>query len=301
METNTERGEGANMNNNYAVYGAINAVQAELVKEGISKDRRNVQQNFQFRSIDDCFNALSPLLAKHKLCVLPNILSRECVERQTRSGTSMFYVVLDVKFDFVSAEDGSKHEVKVFGEASDMGDKATAKAASMAYKTAVLQAFAIPTEGDNDPDATTSESVITIQPPTPIVPTTIKTDTEIHERLRKVLAAYCGDDENAKKELLVKITAYTKDGAFHAGEDSVDKLNDHLAAYAIRKFEEMNTPKKEPVTKQQLLDWLAADTSECLKPKHYVIENLEQITSQADKKEIMSALVKRRRELSAKK
>ncbi len=283
------------------VYKAINAVQADLVKEGIGKDHMNQQQGFKFRSIDDCFNALSPLLAKHQLCVLPHILKRECAERQTRNGTAMFYVVLEVKFDFVSAEDGSKHEVKVFGEASDMGDKGTAKAASMAYKTAVLQAFAIPTEGDNDPDATTVEPVIAATIPAPTVPTTIKTDTEVHERLRKILAAYCGDDENAKKELLVKITSYTKEGAFHAGEDSVDKINDHLAAYAIRKFEEMNAPKKEPVTKQQLLDWLAADDGECLKPKHYVIENLEQITSQADKKEIMSALVNRRRELSRKK
>ena len=39
----------------------------------------------------------------------------------------------------------------------DGGDKATNKAMSAAYKYALLQTFAIPTEGDNDADATTHE------------------------------------------------------------------------------------------------------------------------------------------------
>jgi hypothetical protein len=37
----------------------------------------------------------------------------------------------------------------------DSGDKATNKAMSAAFKYACLQAFCIPTEGDNDADATT--------------------------------------------------------------------------------------------------------------------------------------------------
>lgn len=37
----------------------------------------------------------------------------------------------------------------------DSGDKATNKAMSAAYKYAAFQAFCIPTEGDNDADATT--------------------------------------------------------------------------------------------------------------------------------------------------
>lgn len=39
----------------------------------------------------------------------------------------------------------------------DSGDKATNKAMSAAYKYACMQAFSIPTEGDNDPDATIHE------------------------------------------------------------------------------------------------------------------------------------------------
>lgn len=135
------------------VYKAINAIQSELAKEGITKSRRNQQQGYNFRGIDDVFNALSPLLAKHGLCIMPRILSRECVERQTAKGGVIFYVTVEAEFDFISAEDGSKHTVRNYGEAMDSADKATNKAMSAAYKYAALQTFAIPTEADNDPDA----------------------------------------------------------------------------------------------------------------------------------------------------
>lgn len=139
------------------VYQAINAVQAALAKEGIAKSRNNAQQGYKFRGIDDVFNALSPLLAEHKLCILPRVLSRECKERTNRSGNPLFYTVVDVEFDFVSAEDGTKHTIRTFGEAMDSADKSTNKAMSAAYKYAAMQAFAIPTEGDNDADATTHD------------------------------------------------------------------------------------------------------------------------------------------------
>lgn len=141
------------------VYKAIAAIQGELAKTGISKDRKNEQQGYRFRGIDEVYNALSPLLAKHGLCILPRMLAREVVERRNSKGNALFYVTLEAEFDFVAASDGSKHTVRTFGEAMDSGDKATNKAMSAAYKYAAFQAFAIPTEGDNDADATTHEVV----------------------------------------------------------------------------------------------------------------------------------------------
>lgn len=139
------------------VYKAINVVQAELAREGISKVQRNQQQGYNFRGIDDVYNAVSPLLAKAGLVILPRVLGRDCVERTNAKGTALFYVTVEVEFDFVASSDGSRHTVKTFGEAMDSGDKATNKAMSAAYKYALMQAFAIPTEGDNDADATTHE------------------------------------------------------------------------------------------------------------------------------------------------
>jgi hypothetical protein len=139
------------------VYQAINKVQDALSKIGIAKDSKNQVQNFNFRGIDAVYNAMSPLLAQHGLCILPRMISRICEERVNAKGTALFYVTVEAEFDLVSAEDGSKHTIKTFGEAMDSGDKATNKAMSAAYKYACFQAFAIPTEGDNDADAHTHE------------------------------------------------------------------------------------------------------------------------------------------------
>jgi hypothetical protein len=140
-----------------SVYKAINAVQHDLCKEGITKDSTNSFDNYKFRGIDAVYNALSPLLAKHGLCILPRMLSREVTQHPSQKGGNLFYVVVDAEFDFVYAEDGSKHTVKTFGEAMDRGDKATNKAMSAAYKYAAFQTFAIPTEGDNDADSTSHD------------------------------------------------------------------------------------------------------------------------------------------------
>lgn len=140
-----------------SVYKVINAVQADLARSGIGKDSTNTFDNYKFRGIDAVYNALSPLLAKHGLCILPRMLARTVEERTSAKGGALFYVTVEAEFDFVCAEDGSKHTIKTFGEAMDRGDKATNKAMSAAYKYAAFQAFAIPTEGDNDADATTHE------------------------------------------------------------------------------------------------------------------------------------------------
>lgn len=146
------------------VYQAISSVMARLAKEGIGKDRKNEQQGYKFRGIDDVYNALAPLLAESGLCILPKVKSREVIERQTRNGGALFYVTVDVDFHFVSVKDGSTHVVCMSGEAMDSGDKATNKAMSAAYKYACLQAFCIPTEGDNDADSKTHEVVPQEQP-----------------------------------------------------------------------------------------------------------------------------------------
>jgi hypothetical protein len=141
------------------VYKAISAVQADLCKEGITKDRKNEQQGYKFRGIDDVYNALSPLLAKHGLCVLPWILSRTVTERETQKGGVIFNVVVEAEFDLVCSEDGSKHTVRTYGEAMDTADKATNKAMSAAYKYFALMTWAVPTEGDNDADAHTPPEI----------------------------------------------------------------------------------------------------------------------------------------------
>jgi hypothetical protein len=139
------------------VYAAIAKVMSDVGKAGITKDKKNEQQGYKFRGIDDVYNALSGFLSAAGLCILPRVLKREVTERTTKNGGVLFYVVLDVEFDLVCAEDGSRHTVSVVGEAMDSGDKATNKAMSAAYKYACMEVFCIPTEGDNDADAKTHD------------------------------------------------------------------------------------------------------------------------------------------------
>ena len=140
------------------VYQCINKVQAALSRTGISKDRTCQQgASFKFRGIDDVYNTMSPLLAANGLCILPRIINRLCDERQSSAGKALFNVIVEAEFDMVSAEDGTRHTIRTFGEAMDSGDKATNKAMSIAYKNAIFMAFSVPTEGDNDPDATAHE------------------------------------------------------------------------------------------------------------------------------------------------
>lgn len=140
-----------------AVYEAIRAVMAGIGQAGIAKARKNQQQGYSFRGIDDVYNELNGLLAESGLIMAPRILSRDVVERQTMKGSPLFYVTLEAEFDLIAAADGSKHTVRVYGEAMDSADKATNKAMSAAYKYAAMMLFCIPTQGDNDADAVTHD------------------------------------------------------------------------------------------------------------------------------------------------
>ena len=139
------------------VYEAISKVMLSISKEGISKSRVNEGQGYTFRGIDDVYNAMAPILAEHKLCVLPKVTDRQVTERINKHGTALFYVTVHMDFTLVSGEDGSSHVISTIGEAMDSGDKATNKAMSAAYKYALMQAFCIPTEGDNDSENQTHE------------------------------------------------------------------------------------------------------------------------------------------------
>ena len=134
------------------VYAAINAVSAELAARGIAKAHVNEADDYRYRSIDDLLDRLAPLLARHRLCVLPRVKERSLVERQDDAQRLLFHVSLKAAFVLTSVDDGSSHVVTAYGEALDASDKATAKAMSAAYKSAMIQTFCIPIAGVEDPD-----------------------------------------------------------------------------------------------------------------------------------------------------
>lgn len=140
------------------IYQAMAEILAEI--PSIGKDNKNKEQGFKYRGIDDVYNALHPLLAKHKVFMAPTVLSRTSEDRTTAKGGAMQCVTLSVEYRFFHA-DGSSISCTVMGEGRDTSDKATNKAMAVAHKYALLQTFCIPTEdiAQDDPDAETPEPV----------------------------------------------------------------------------------------------------------------------------------------------
>jgi len=141
-----------------SVYQAISNVTAELARSGIGKTKRNAAQGFSYRGVDDVMQALAWALPRCGLVMLPRVVGRTERAAPSKSGGTIYSVILDVEWDLVSVVDGSRTVVRVHGEAMDAGDKATTKALSAAYKYAAVLAFSIPLEGIEDADAHSPEA-----------------------------------------------------------------------------------------------------------------------------------------------
>ena len=131
------------------IYSIISSVMAEI--GAIGKSSRNQTQGFMYRGIDAVMNALNPVMAKHHLIILPEVLDIRREERQTSKGGNLTHTIATVRYTFY-ADDGSSVSAVVVGEGMDSGDKSTSKALSIAYKYAAFQIFCIPTEEMVDPD-----------------------------------------------------------------------------------------------------------------------------------------------------
>lgn len=149
--------EEVEQNGHGQIYGLMTKILAEV--EAIGKGRRNQEQNYAFRGIDDVYNMIHPLFAKHGVFMLPRVLSEESAERPTRSGGIMRFAKLTMAYDFYAA-DGSHVTVETVGEAMDTADKASNKAMSAAHKYGLLQTFCIPTGSTPDADYNTPEEIV---------------------------------------------------------------------------------------------------------------------------------------------
>lgn len=137
-----------------SVHVALNRVKSEI--GAVGKDSRNVSQNFNFRGIDAVVNAAAPALNKHGVIVTPEVISHtyETVE-VGKNRTPMAHVMLMVCYRFWGPA-GDCVESTVFSESMDSGDKAAAKAMSVAYRIALLQTLNLPTD-EPDPDSESYE------------------------------------------------------------------------------------------------------------------------------------------------
>ncbi|MCZ4331060.1 ERF family protein [Castellaniella denitrificans] len=128
-----------------AIQQAMLAVMRDAAEVGIGKDDKNEHQKYRYRGIERAMNTMVGILIRNKVLVLPSYETIMEKDLPTQKGGSAEYVKVRGKFRFMSAEDGSTVETEYFGEAMDSGDKATTKAQSVAFRTALFQTFVIPT------------------------------------------------------------------------------------------------------------------------------------------------------------
>ena len=135
------------------IHEALAAVMADCTH--VAKRDRNDHQRFMFRGIDAVVNAVGPILREHHVTVRPVVqhVSYDVVQTTTGKPATACRVIVDYVF---GAPDGSELTATVAAEAWDSGDKAAPKAMSVAFRTALLQTLALPTD-EPDPDAHTFE------------------------------------------------------------------------------------------------------------------------------------------------
>lgn len=135
-----------------------NQIYADLAKvmrsvDHVGKGDFNSHQKFNFRGIDGVLNAVGPALREHNVVVYPRLHDVAYEEVKTSGGKASTACRVVVDYIFASV-DGSTVETRVAAESWDTGDKAMPKAMSVAMRTALIQALALPTD-EPDPDSFT--------------------------------------------------------------------------------------------------------------------------------------------------
>lgn len=132
------------------VYAALAAIMGDI--SPVAKDQRNTQQGYNFRGIDDIYNAVNAIMAKHKVVAVPEVRDIKDGTFTNHKGTLFCTRIFTVCYTFY-AEDGSCVSAIVVGEGHDTADKASNKAMAAAHKYALLQVFCIPTAEAKDSEA----------------------------------------------------------------------------------------------------------------------------------------------------
>ena len=138
------------------VVQALSLVMADI--GAVAKSGVNQQQKFYFRGVDAVVNAASPAFRRRGVVVVPELLEKSRTSSQTKSGSTLNVVEVTVKYTFHGPA-GDTVSAVVAAEAFDSGDKATAKAMSVAFRTALLQTLALPTD-EADPDADVYDATV---------------------------------------------------------------------------------------------------------------------------------------------
>jgi hypothetical protein len=117
----------------------------------VGKTGKNQSQGYSFRGIDATVNAASPAFRAVGVVVMPELRSIDYETVEVGNKRSLMQSCKVVVAYTFHGPAGDAITAVAPGEAMDSGDKATAKAMSVAFRIALLQALCIPTD-EQDPD-----------------------------------------------------------------------------------------------------------------------------------------------------
>lgn len=129
------------MEEKISVQEAIRRVMEEITP--VAKTRINEGQGYQYRGIDDLYNVINRLHAKHGIVTIPMVVEYKCERFQVRERMVSF-IHLEVEYAIVGP-DGSKFVAKIPADGIDSSDKGVYKALSGAHKYLLFQLYCVPT------------------------------------------------------------------------------------------------------------------------------------------------------------
>lgn len=169
---------------------------------GVAKNRKNEQQKYSFRGIEDFYQAAHPAMITHGVFCAPSVLERDIYrfDKTNEYGktTTWCHVAMKVNHRFYGP-DGSFVDVVTWGEGLDNSDKASNKAMSGAMKYALIELFCVPTADVEDSDRTTPEAGTARKPvdvTTKPIPIRKPTAAAAEPLPPAGPVIYCGKDEN---------------------------------------------------------------------------------------------------------
>lgn len=210
------------MSENPPVHKALADVMDDVREVAKTEYHDSPQAKFRFRGIDATVNAVGPALRDHGVVVAPIDVDVHYRDVTTSTGKASRECTVKVTYRFHGPA-GDCLDVMVPGESLDTGDKGTAKAMSVAYRIALLQALSLPT-GERDPDHDAYERVTPEQ-------TESKPDAN---ELRSQIAQWGTDNNIGIDKLAADFKERAKQDITEADTRLLEHFLGHLRTHGMR-------------------------------------------------------------------
>ena len=151
----------------------------------IQKDADNKEQRYKYVSAAAVLEKVNAALVAARVVSIPEYTIVSEKEKSTSRGGIWQLVTVQCKLLLIDADSGESVTIASLGTGTDPGDKAVAKAQTMALKYAWLTTLNIETGDDPEADPNTDKQTFTGTPPqAPPVPAGLPDSARVQEILR---------------------------------------------------------------------------------------------------------------------